>query len=102
MRDARLRRSAAGPETRAGQLWRRAALAVASPLSYSVVFHIEGANNEHAPDDGAVGAYGENLERLRRVKAAYDPDDLFRSNRNISPAQAREARGPSEAGARTP
>ena len=124
--------------------WRRAALAVASPLSYSVVFHIGGAANERPEDDGAVGnrdaqfvsgfsgvwppgedgreiiaavrqgweqirpfstggnyvnfqlaededdrtaaAYGKNIERLRRVKATYDPDNLFRSNRNVSPA----------------
>jgi FAD/FMN-containing dehydrogenase len=37
------------------QTWRDAALAVASPLSYSVIFHIAGASNERAPDDGAVG-----------------------------------------------
>jgi len=125
-------------------IWRKAALSVASPMSYSVVFHIGGANNDCAPDDGAVGnrdarfvsgfsgvwppgedgraivanvraawhtirpfstggnyvnfqladdaadrtaaAYGSNLERLQRIKAAYDPDNLFRSNRNISPA----------------
>src|SRR5690606_37610542 len=36
-------------------VWRRAALAVASPMSYSVIFHIEGANNERGVDDGAVG-----------------------------------------------
>jgi FAD/FMN-containing dehydrogenase len=125
------------------EVWRRAALAVASPMSYSVIFHIEGAANERDMDDGAVGnrdarfvtgfsgvwppgedgraivaavregwkqirpfstggnyvnfqlaedaddrtaaAYGKNLERLRRVKATYDPGNLFRSNRNISP-----------------
>ncbi|MBI2391749.1 MAG: FAD-binding oxidoreductase [Deltaproteobacteria bacterium] len=124
-------------------VWRRAALAVASPMSYSVIFHIGGANNDHDVDDGAVGnrdarfvsgfsgvwrpgedgraiveavrqgwrqirpfstggnyvnfqlaedldertiaAYGKNFERLRRVKGVYDPTNLFRSNRNISP-----------------
>jgi FAD/FMN-containing dehydrogenase len=30
-------------------------------------------------------AYGRNLERLAKIKAAYDPDNLFRSNRNIAP-----------------
>ncbi len=30
-------------------------------------------------------AYRDNLDRLRSVKAAYDPDNLFRVNRNISP-----------------
>jgi len=31
-------------------------------------------------------AYGTNYQRLQRVKAAYDPDNLFRVNRNIPPA----------------
>lgn len=31
-------------------------------------------------------AYGPNLDRLRRVKAKYDPDNLFHANFNISPA----------------
>jgi FAD/FMN-containing dehydrogenase len=39
-------------------------------------------------DDARIAAaYGKNLERLRRIKAEYDPDNFFRSNRNISPAQ---------------
>ena len=121
-----------------------AALDVASPLSFSVVFHLEGALNERDPDDGAVGnrdaafasgfsgawppgvdgdgivtavrkgwdrirpfstggnyvnfqlaednarrtasAYGDNYARLEHAKAMYDPDNIFRSNRNISPA----------------
>lgn len=124
--------------------FRDAALNVASPLSFSVIFHLGGALNEHDQDDGAVGnrdaayasgfsgawppgvdgdgivsavregwqrirpfstggnyvnfqlaedddnrtiaAYGDNYERLERAKAVYDPDNLFRSNRNISPA----------------
>jgi FAD/FMN-containing dehydrogenase len=122
-----------------------AALEAPSPLSYSVIFHIGGALNERADDDGAVGnrdarfisgfsavwapddprsaehiawardgwerirpfstggnyvnfqlaedddsrtaaAYGPNYGRLRQVKAKYDPANLFRANRNISPA----------------
>jgi FAD/FMN-containing dehydrogenase len=31
-------------------------------------------------------AYGDNLPRLAAVKAAYDPDNLFRANHNIEPS----------------
>lgn len=124
------------------ETFREQAMKATSPHSYSIIFHIGGALNERAPDDGAVGnrdarfvsgftgawvpgespdqtswvqeawaairpfstggnyvnfqlaedddertaaAYGENYERLRRVKAAYDPENLFRVNRNIPP-----------------
>ncbi len=37
-------------------------------------------------DDTAAGAYGRTIERLRRVKAVYDPANVFRLNQNIEPA----------------
>ncbi len=38
-------------------------------------------------DDSRIReAYRQNLERLKQVKAAYDPDNFFRVNRNIQPA----------------
>ena len=45
-------------------------------------------NFQLAEDDAnrTADAYGKNYERLQRVKAAYDPDNLFRVNRNIRPA----------------
>jgi FAD/FMN-containing dehydrogenase len=122
--------------------FRAAALKVTSPMSQSIVFHLAGALNERADDDGAMGnrraryvsgfagawpapdprgaehvawvreswetirpfstgnyvnfqvadddtertaaAYGANFERLQRVKAAVDPANLFRVNRNIA------------------
>ena len=125
--------------------FRAGALKVTSPMSQSIIFHLAGALEERAEDDGAVGnrdaryvagftgswppddprsgehvawvrqswetirpfstggnyvnfqvadddaartaaAYGPNLERLRRVKSEYDPHNLFRVNRNVSPA----------------
>ena len=44
-------------------------------------------NFQLADDDTArtADAYGTNYRRLQRVKATYDPDNLFRVNRNIPP-----------------
>jgi hypothetical protein len=45
-------------------------------------------NFQLADDDTArtAAAYGDNYQRLQTVKATYDPDNLFRVNRNILPA----------------
>lgn len=37
------------------------------------------------PDDVAAAYPGEVLERLRRVKRTYDPDNVFRINHNVTP-----------------
>jgi FAD/FMN-containing dehydrogenase len=45
--------------------------------------------NFQLAEDGVertADAYGGNFARLQKVKAAYDPDNVFRVNRNISPS----------------
>ena len=45
--------------------------------------------NHMAADDRPEtvrASYGENYARLRELKAAYDPTNLFRVNSNITPA----------------
>jgi len=43
------------------------------------------------PEDESLrsrpGAYGANYERLSKIKAKYDPENLFRMNQNIAPAR---------------
>jgi FAD/FMN-containing dehydrogenase len=66
--------------------WGRAYWAAVHP------FNLEGAYVNFMMDDEAQGrvpaAYGANYARLAAVKAAYDPQNLFRVNQNIPPATA--------------
>jgi Berberine and berberine like len=52
-------------------------------------FNPEGAYVNFMMDDEAQdrvqATYGDNYPRLARVKAKYDPDNLFRVNQNIVP-----------------
>jgi hypothetical protein len=32
----------------------------------------------------AFGAFGDNYERLAAIKKAYDPDNFFRANQNVT------------------
>jgi len=44
-------------------------------------------------DDRVKATYGRNHERLREIKAKYDPANVFHVNQNIAPAGADAARG---------
>jgi len=52
--------------------FRDGALKVTSPLSYSVIFHIGGALNEHEDDDGAVG--NRNARFISGFSGVWMPD----------------------------
>ena len=108
-RDVRFAFGAAGmwepgePRAEEYKRWVRAAGKAIRPFSTGAAY----INFQTAEDtDERIRAtYGANYERLVQVKAAYDPDNLFQSNRNISPrARPRTARGPSSSrgGTRTP
>jgi FAD/FMN-containing dehydrogenase len=58
-----------------GYLTRKYGLTIDSLISADVVLA-----------DGSLVIYRENYERLARIKARYDPTNLFRSNQNIRPA----------------
>ena len=42
-------------------------------------------NFEMDEPDRVRGMYGANYDRLARIKAHYDPDNVFRVNQNIAP-----------------
>ena len=63
--------------------WARKAFTAAAPFSTGGVYV-----NFMPEDEGqrvAKGAYGANYERLAKLKAKYDPANLFRMNQNIKP-----------------
>jgi FAD/FMN-containing dehydrogenase len=49
-------------------------------------------NEEEGPERTAA-ALGRGLERLSKVKGTWDPDNVFRANRNVKPALAARAVG---------
>ncbi len=70
------------PDADTFRRWIRAAWTRLRPFSTGNYINFQTADDDQGPAD----AYGKNYERLRRIKAEYDPDNLFRVNRNISPA----------------
>jgi FAD binding domain/Berberine and berberine like len=53
----------------------------------AVYLNFTGISDEGA-DVGVDSAHGKNLRRLSEIKAKYDPDNFFRLNNNITPADA--------------
>jgi hypothetical protein len=76
--------SAGGPD-HADIAWCREYFAAMEPHSTGGVY----VNFLHADDSDARtrASYGERYERLTRIKARYDPDNVLRTNRNIAPVR---------------
>jgi FAD/FMN-containing dehydrogenase len=72
------------PEAQAFQQWIRAAWQRIRPFSTGRTY----INFQTADEDaGRVRAtYGPNFDRLVEIKRTYDPDNLFRVNRNVGPS----------------
>ncbi len=66
--------------------WARDLFDATTPFAASSIY-VNFIPEEGEPDQ-IVAAYGDNLARLREIKATYDPDNLFRVNHNIRPVAA--------------
>ncbi|MFP3914470.1 MAG: FAD-binding oxidoreductase [Actinomycetota bacterium] len=73
------------PDAEANREWVRSAWQSLRPFSTGGNYINFQTDDEAA--DRIAGSYRKNLDRLSRVKAEYDPDNLFRVNRNIRPAR---------------
>ena len=71
----------------ANMTWTRELFDAMSPYFHGVYVNNLGEEGSNRVQD----AYGVNYGRLASIKAAYDPDNLFRLNQNIQPAGARGA-----------
>ena len=68
--------------------WVRESFRQIAPFSTGTTYtNFTGQADEEA-GAAASTAYGRNMERLRAIKAAYDPDNFLRLNANIAPAAA--------------
>jgi FAD/FMN-containing dehydrogenase len=52
------------------------------PLATEAVY-VNGLENEN--DERVIAAYGDNYERLTKIKRKYDPANFFRVNQNVKP-----------------
>ena len=74
-----------GPDVIAAQeAWAADSIEAIAPGAGSAYVNFLGAQEG---DDGFAAAYpAATLDRLRRVKRRYDPENLFRLNENIRPS----------------
>jgi FAD/FMN-containing dehydrogenase len=73
------------PEPKEHWAWARSAWEAIRP--YSTGGNYINAQTADEDETRLNAAYRDSLGRLAQVKASYDPDNLFRVNRNIAPAR---------------
>jgi hypothetical protein len=73
-------------DDKANVAWVRESFKQISPWSSGTTYTNFTGQADEAAGASADTAYGANMERLRRIKAKYDPENLFRLNANIAPA----------------
>jgi hypothetical protein len=66
--------------------WVRESFQQIAPWSTGTTYTNFTGQADEAAGAAADTAYGANMARLRRIKAQYDPQNLFRLNPNIAPA----------------
>ena len=65
--------------------WARDAYAAMRPFTANQLRYVNYLDEDDMRHDPARAAYGPNYDRLVQVKNAYDPDNQFRMNTNITP-----------------
>jgi FAD/FMN-containing dehydrogenase len=71
--------------------WVRESFRQIAPYSTGTTYTNFTGQADESVDALASTAYGANMTRLRAIKAAFDPDNFFRLNANITPARAASA-----------
>ena len=65
--------------------WARDAYAAMRPFTANQLRYVNYLDEDDMRHEPARAAYGPNYDRLVQVKNAYDPDNQFRMNTNITP-----------------
>ena len=73
-------------DNQANIAWVRESFRQIAPYSTGTTYTNFTGQADEAAGASADTAYGANMARLRRIKAQYDPQNLFRLNPNIAPA----------------
>jgi FAD/FMN-containing dehydrogenase len=71
--------------------WVRESFAKITPYSTGTTYTNFTGQADETAGALASNAYGKNMQRLRQIKATFDPDNFFRVNANIAPIAAAPA-----------